>query len=257
LEHCEWELVECRDCAQVFHKRLLKEEWEERRFSEWMTEDAMRRYEAEHGTNVPDAVFQRSRRDVDRLLCLEKMTRALRNGDALRILDFGCGWGRFISFGTLFGFDAHGIDRSSARLGRTKSPGRVFPSLQSYCAEVEQPPHAVTLIQVLEHLREPSEVLRAIHALLVASGFLVLEVPNCEGIRQIRTHDDLIIDGIDHINAFTPATLAGIARNAGFVPIKPPTAHVTADFLRVAKREARRLVRLIQRPNTEQFFRRV
>lgn len=256
LQRCEWELVECGDCSQVFHKRVLNDEWEQHRFSRWMTEDAIRRFEAANGSQKPEMLFGSSCVDIGKLLCLEKMTRALRKGEALRILDFGCGWGQFIALASLLGFEAYGIDRSVARLDGSKSRNRVFASWEAYRAEVETLPHVVTLFEVLEHLRSPIEILHMIHSQIVPFGLLVLEVPNCEGIRQIRTPEDLKVDGIDHINAFTPATLIGIARRAGFEPVTPPIAQVTADFRRLLKREARRLLKRFLRPTTQCYFRR-
>jgi 2-polyprenyl-3-methyl-5-hydroxy-6-metoxy-1,4-benzoquinol methylase len=222
-----------------------------------MTEDAIRRFEAANGTHKPETIFRGTCVDIGKLLCLEKMTRSVRKGEALRILDFGCGWGRFVALASLLGFEAYGIDRSVARLDGSRSPNRVFPSWEAYRAEVGAPPHVVTLFEVLEHLRSPIETLRMIHSQMVSSGLLVLEVPNCEGIRQIHTPDDLKVDGIDHVNAFTPRTLMGIARRAGFEPIAPPIAQVTADFWRVVKREARRIFRHLLRPTTQCYFRRI
>jgi hypothetical protein len=258
LQGCAWELVTCRGCGTVFHKRVLTEAWDQRRFSDWMTEDAIARHEAASGEDSPRGKLDHARHDIDRLLCIEKLTRSLRNGEVLRLLDFGCGWGRFVAFGELCGFAAHGIDRSSARRGRTESPGRVFPSLEEYRAQVGRLPHAVTLFEVLEHLFDPGAVLRALHAVLVPGGILVTEVPNCAGLRRLRTRRDLALaDGLDHINAFSPQSLTKLVRAAGFEPLRAPTAQVSADWLRVWKREVRRVVDLVRGPNTQQFFRRL
>ena len=257
LQDCEWELVECAKCNQIFHKRLLTPEWEDRRFAKWMTKEAIERFEEQRGGRTPHAQFHRARGYVDHLLCLEKMTRGLRNGEALRILDFGCGWGQSVAVAGLFGCEAYGIDRHNARRDSSRGLGTVYASLEEYRANVARPVHVATMFEVLEHLPAPAEVLRELQDLIVPSGLLVLEVPDASGVRQIRTDRDLVVDGIDHLNAFTPATLTGIAERAGFVRIRPSTAHVTADFFRVAKREFRRLVRRFQGPTTRGVFRRV
>lgn len=258
LESCAWELVRCDDCETLFHKRILDDKWNARRFSDWMTEDAIARFEIEHGLNTPAVELERSKHDLDRLLCIEKMTRQMRKGSPLTVLDFGCGWGRFVALGALLGFEAYGVDRSTARLNGTKSPGRIFTSLEEYRERIAKPPHAVTLFEVLEHLEDPLSILRDIHAELRPGGVLVVEVPNCDRLRAITTAQDLgMADGIDHINAFTPKSLTQLVRRAGFEPVRPPTAQVTADWLRSLKREARRLVGRFRRPSTQQFFRRV
>jgi SAM-dependent methyltransferase len=258
LEDCEWELVECRDCGQVFHKRILTPEWDERRHAEWMTKEAMDRFEEVHGYRRPQAIFDRARSDVERLLCLEKLTRGLRNGDTLRLLDFGCGWGRLVTLANLFGFSAHGVDRSNARrAGQQGGLGTVFASLDEYVAQEPRPVHVVCLLQVLEHVIAPMEILHALHEVMIPGGILLLEVPDATGLSKINTDRDLVADGLDHLNAFTPRTLLELGKRAGFSPIARETAHVTADFRKLVKREVRRVLEPILSRTTAQFFRRI
>ncbi len=258
LEGCTWELVECKKCGQVFHKRVMTNEWEDRRFSHWMTREAIDRFEIDRGAREPNVIFDRARGEVDMILCLERMTRATRGRAALRLLDFGCGWGRFVALSALFGFEAYGIDRHEARRGAGGSIGSVLADLQEYRDNISRPLHVATMFQVLEHLHDPMHVLRALHDLIVPNGLLVLEVPNGSGLRQLQSARDLeVCDGIDHINAFSPTSLVGIARRAGFVPVQRVTAHVTADFLRVVKREARRLLARFRKRTTNVIFTRV
>jgi SAM-dependent methyltransferase len=252
-----WELVACRDCGTAFHRKVLTESWDNRRFAEWMTEEAIAAFEARHGGHSPAHRLDGARHDIDRLLCIEKLTRPVRGAEPLRLLDFGCGWGRFVAFAELFGFDAHGIDRSSARRARSLSPDRIFPSLDDYRAQVGKPAHAATLFEVLEHLYDPAAVVRAVHAELVPGGILVAEVPNCAKLRRLRTPADLALaDGLDHINAFSPRSLQGLVERAGFERVRPPTAQLSADWARVVKREIRRVVDRFRPPGTQQFFRR-
>jgi hypothetical protein len=83
-----------------------------------------------------------------------------------------------------------------------------------------------------------------------------LEVPNCSGIERIKTPEAYrAVDGIDHINAFSPATLRAFAARAGFAPVRAPVAHVTTDPARVVKREIKRAVRRFLRPTTEVWLR--
>ncbi len=258
LQSCSWELVECRDCSTAFHKRVLTESWDNRRFAEWMTEEAIAAFEDAHEGHAPAQRFDDARHDIDRLLCIEKLTRPLRGAEPVRLLDFGCGWGRFVAFAELFGFDAYGIDRSSARRARSLSPDRVFPSLADYRARVGKPAHAATVFEVLEHLYDPAAVLRGLHAELIPGGILVAEVPDCGKLRGLRTRADLVLaDGLDHINAFSPLSLRRLVERAGFERVHAPTAQLSADWHRVVKRELRRVVDFVRPPSTQQFFRRI
>jgi len=258
VRDCVWELVECRDCGTAFHKRVLAEAWEQRRFREWMTEEAIARFESETGHDSPAANLDHARHDVDRILGIEKLTRRVRGDEVLRLLDFGCGWGRFVALAELFGFEAYGIDRSAPRRASSFRPGRVFAGLEDYRAQVGKSLHAVTLFEVLEHLFEPAAVLRAIHAELVPGGILVAETPNCANLRRLRTPADLrLADGLDHINAFSPRSLTALVERVGFARVRAPTVQIAADWKRVVKREARRVVDALRGPSTQQFFRRL
>jgi hypothetical protein len=91
---------------------------------------------------------------------------------------------------------------------------------------------------------------------LIAGGILVLETPDCSGVKGIFTHDDYKqINPLDHINGFTPKTMRGFAERLGFESIVKPVSHVTCDPVRVAKTEIKRLISGVLRPTTDQYFR--
>lgn len=257
LEKCEYILVECENCRQVFHKRFLNPEWQERRFNDWMTSNAIHRFAEMHGLNSPTAIFDKSRTIIDHLLCLERLTRSLRKpNERLRILDFGCGWGEFIKIGETLGFETYGIDVHEPRRFANEKR-KVFTSFEDFNSEIKKPMHAITLFQVLEHLEEPKKTLQKAYEHLVPSGILILEVPNCSKITEIKTQDDLIIDGIDHINAFTPKTLTKIAELSGFTQIRQPIAQVSVDYKRIIQREIKRYLRYFLGSSTHQYFKRL
>ncbi len=256
LENCEWTLVQCMDCKQIFHQKILSPEWEEVRFNKWMTADAIHRFEIIHGTTTPAAIFNKGRKNIDHLLCLEKLTRSLRKeNETLKILDFGCGWGDFIALGEMLGFETYGIDAHAARRHDNKKKN-IFSNFKDFIFETDKKMHAITLFQVLEHLHEPKKILSSAFDCLIPSGILILEVPDCSNITKIKTQKDLIISGIDHINGFTPQTLRKIAKKSGFTQIRQPIAHISADLKRIIKREQKRYARYLIGSSTNLYFRR-
>jgi 2-polyprenyl-3-methyl-5-hydroxy-6-metoxy-1,4-benzoquinol methylase len=183
------------------------------------------------------------------VLRLELLTREIRSG-ALRLLDFGCGHGGFVAMCRLYGFDAIGVDRSSAKRSNASVP--IVAGLDA----VDGPFHAVTLFEVLQHLDDPRGALATLAPRLVRGGVLVLETPDCSGVTAIRTHSDYLkIHPLDHINGFMPQSLRHLAERVGFAPIDRPTAHVTAERLRVARGEVKRVIGGLMRPTTQQYFR--
>jgi|GEM_PF-6433941 len=235
LQNATWSLVRCDDCAQVFQKRILTDAWNERRFSQWMSTDAIRAFEEKLGPAFPRE-FGAAARHVEHVLRIEKLTRPVRqSGEAVRILDFGCGFGGFLEACAHFGFEASGVDRAPAR--RDASSVKIMPSLPPAGGP---PYHAITLFEVLEHVDAPSDILAALSERLIKGGILVLETPDCAGVTNIKTRDDYLkIHPLEHINAFTHGTLKSIAARNGFTLISRGPALVTENPLRAAKTLAR------------------
>jgi len=252
----EWAYVRCRGCGQMFQKWLLTPEWQEIRFRDWMSDAAIREFERVRGLDRPEATFAKAREHVKHILQIERLTRSLRGSDAIRLLDFGCGWGDFLEAADHFGFKAFGIDRSPDR--RKASLGRgvtVVADLPAARAAADGPFHAVTLFQVLEHVEEPLPLLESIREAMAPGGILVLEVPNCEGVGKLSSLSDYYnIHPLEHINCFTKDSLIAIAARAGFRRVTPPVAQVTTDPIKVAKGEVRRLLPGLKSTATNQYF---
>ena len=85
---------------------------------------------------------------------------------------------------------------------------------------------------VLEHVESPHRFLRKVHQLLEPSGLLVLFVPAISSVGGLALHRLPWIGryfvgylASDHINAFTPSTVAFTCERAGF-----ETIEVTPSF---------------------------
>lgn len=241
-----WSYVRCDACGQAFHRNILNEAWNERRFSKWMSQEAIAAFAA--GTRTPDNLLLQGRSYAGHILRLFKLTKEVRGGTPVRVLDFGCGYGEFLQACSLFGFDAHGVDRSAAK--RDNGRVSIHESLASLPAGKF---HAITLFQVLEHLDDPMSVLIDLRTRVMDGGLLVLETPDCTGVTDIRTLSDYRnIHPLEHINGFTPSTMSRMAERAGFASLRRPPAFVTTDLLKVARSTAGSVLR---RPTTEQYFR--
>lgn len=255
ISESRWSFVRCSNCSLKFHRNVLTPEWNEIRFSQWMTQAAIEEFEeTRKGTNDD---FERGRRNVEHALSLEKETRTVRGDDPVRVLDFGCGWGAFLAVCQNFGFVGVGVDRSAAR--RAGSQGvRIYAKLEDLDAipELGEGFHAITLFEVLEHLDDPLRVLNELAKYLVKGGILVLETPDCSGVTGIQTEQDYrSIHPLDHINGFEPRTLRDMARRAGFDLIKPTVVQVSSEPFKVLKREVKRVLRPLLRPSTQMYFR--
>ena len=253
VEHETWEFVQCADCSQKFHKRILNDEWLDICYSEWISAESI---EAFHLALGADAKLERAKHFIERALLVEKSTRSLRGADDPKILDYGCGDGDFLACCELMGFECTGVDFSDARRKRRKTS--FYPSLEDLASDYDSDApafDAITMFEVLEHLAEPLETLRSLTKLLKKGGVFILETPNCKTVVDIKSKQDYrLIHPLSHINGFTAETMKTIAAAAGLQPLSPGTAQVSADFKRVVKREVRRLVQPFRPQGTQMFF---
>lgn len=250
-----WSYVQCSECQQAFQKYILTPEWNERRFSQWMSQDAIAAFELKYKT--PTHLFEKATRHTQHVLQLELLTRELRGETPVRLLDFGCGYGEFLAMCDLYGFDAYGVDRSSAKRGNSRF-SNILPEIEDLNSLSNPTFHVITLFEVLEHLDDPKSLLEVLSQYLVPNGILVLETPDCTGVTGITSHDHYLkIHPLEHINGFTPESMRKFAERLGFVQIAKPVSHVTTDPIRVAKTEIKRVIGGVMSAHTQQYFRKV
>jgi SAM-dependent methyltransferase len=231
-----WSLVECCDCRQRFHRNILSPEWNEVRFSKWMSEDAIRQFEAEHSESFDAA------RHVEHVLRLREL-------GVRKVLDFGCGFGEFLEMCRLFGLEAHGVDRSNVR--RSGAGVQIHAELSGVPGAFD----AIAMFEVLEHLDDPLAMLKTLRARLKPDGIMIVEVPDTTGVNGIYDRESYHkIHPLDHINAFTPETLVGIMRRVGFEPTEKQSAFVTLSLNQVVKNIAKSK---LKPRSTQRYFRAV
>lgn len=134
-----------------------------------------------------------------------------------RLLEIGCGKGRFLDVAKKRGFQIYGIEPSprsfafaSARLGSAIAPIGLdeinnlteFPGKYDY----------VMLWHVLEHLDDPHIVLSQIKGLLTSKGRVVIAVPNFASFQACLGKADWYhLDPPRHLHHFTPESLRILA----------------------------------------------
>lgn len=132
-----------------------------------------------------------------------------------RVLEVGCATGQLLRYFKDGGWDAIGVEptRSFAEYGR-KAHG--LPILTAFFEEADLAPgfDLIILSQVLEHLQEPQTMLARARELLGATGRLYVSVPYSETYLPIRPARELFIS--THFYAFSPVSLANLARRCGF-----------------------------------------
>jgi SAM-dependent methyltransferase len=162
----------------------------------------------------------RSWRDqAEKVVLLEK---SVRRG---RILDVGCGDGRF-----LWGLDPGRWRRTGVEFAapvveivRSRMPDLDLIAGDIFTERLPQSSFDVlTMWHVLEHLHDPQAVLRRAHGLLEAGGWLFISVPNIAGLQALifRSHWYGFDDVPRHLYHFSPQALRLLLEGAGFQDLR-------------------------------------
>jgi SAM-dependent methyltransferase len=144
-----------------------------------------------------------------------------------KLLDVGCLWGSFLDSARQVGFQVTGIEP----YGPAAAYARNVLKLDVSCGSVKTVAlpassfDVVTVLDVIEHLREPVEELRSVFRLLKPKGVLVVVTPNVDGLpvrilglkRRMFRQPWCPIDDLPwHLWGFTPRTIAGAVIRAGY-----------------------------------------
>lgn len=100
-----------------------------------------------------------------------------------RFLDIGCGFGWLLDEARQRGWETYGIEASDVACRHAWEMGLevkngYFPEISYEDRKMD----VVSLMEVLEHVEKPREILSAIRRILKPGGLLVLSVPNSDGL---------------------------------------------------------------------------
>lgn len=140
------------------------------------------------------------------------------------LLDFGCGPGNFASFISQEGWRTIGIEPSdeAADVARNTLGATVYESLDACrMSEGDIRFEAVTLLNVLEHVQDPSLILQTLKGVLKDGATIVIRVPNDFTILQHAAQQKLDakpwwIAIPDHIHYFNFESLTNFLTMHGF-----------------------------------------
>jgi SAM-dependent methyltransferase len=134
-----------------------------------------------------------------------------------RLLDVGCGKGRFLAAASAAGWEVLGIEFAPASAEAARAAYGVevvvgdFPELP-----LEGSFDAVTMWHVLEHLSDPSAALARAADLLRPGGRIVVSVPNIDSL-QARLGGErwFHLDVPRHLFHFSPRSLSALVERVG------------------------------------------
>lgn len=215
----EGPLLRCPDCGQLVSQVSTERYWE-----------TMRQFDRTD-FNQPAGRELKRRFTVARRR-LATIARFLnQNPREVRLLDVGCSRGQFIAAAGGLGFNAEGVEPAPQVAAAARAAGlKVHQGLLEDQRFAASSFDAVTLFEVIEHLKEPRPLLAECRRILSPGGVLVLSTGNTAswtaaamGARWDYFH---IARDAGHVCFYNPASVARLAANCGFDAVRIETARV-------------------------------
>lgn len=177
----------------------------------------------------------------------ERLIGPLRHelGERPRLLDCGAATGYLMEVAAEAAMEPYGVELSEfgARCIAEKfGPGRVF------CGPFEQASFegadreffdVITMIDFIEHVRDPAAILAKAYRLLRPGGRILMLTPNAASLSRRLMGPRWLHYKIEHLSYFTPAGLSRCLERSGFTRARVGAAWKTMNIHYVAHQLAR------------------
>ena len=135
-------------------------------------------------------------------------------------LDVGFGNGVLLFTAKEFGYEPIGVDLRKDGVATLKAEG-----IQAHCdlvqnIEFEKPMSVVSMMDVLEHIPYPKEVLRHVHSIMDKNGCLLVSMPNSESwLWKVwsKQGKNPYFNTIEHFHNFSRTRLVSLLEECGFI----------------------------------------
>lgn len=131
-------------------------------------------------------------------------------------LDIGCSAGRTVAMFQKMGWSAHGIDLDPEAIQFGQSHGlRVRSSSIGDLISNREKYHLITLIDVIEHVVDPKQLLEEIKQLMTPGAVLYIKTPAADSLPH-RFIGDAWLESAEHLQFFSRHTLQRLLSDCGF-----------------------------------------
>jgi 2-polyprenyl-3-methyl-5-hydroxy-6-metoxy-1,4-benzoquinol methylase len=214
----EVKIVKCRNCELICRNPRLKENLNR----EFYSYD----YYGDYAGIEERISAARINLFENTLLKLEKKRQARSN----KLLDVGCGQGNFLKLARDYGWRVNGVElaRSACEYGKVNFNLDILNTGIEEAHFKENSFDVITLWNVLDHLRNPLEMLKEAYRILEPDGILIIRVPNVTFHILVHRIFPLINKFCKSLNdpsiivnyGFSVKTIKKILHEAGFCNIK-------------------------------------
>lgn len=205
----EGALLRCTACGQLLSQCTEARYWE-----------SMQEFDDPQGT-LPNARsearrFRRSKKFLDRIAALLRQPPS-----QIRLLDVGCSSGAFLGAAVQLGYAAEGVEPAPKAAATAQAAGlRVKQGLLHEVGYADGQFDAVTLFEVIEHLKHPQELLEECRRILRPGGILLVGTGNAASWSMAAMgakweYLSIAAHG-GHVSFFSPHSMKVLAQRTGF-----------------------------------------
>jgi 2-polyprenyl-3-methyl-5-hydroxy-6-metoxy-1,4-benzoquinol methylase len=204
----EGPVLRCSNCGQWISQCTEERYWQ-----------SMQEFNDPRGT-LPDARSQARAFRRHQKFLRQVVTLLRRRPSEVRLLDVGCSSGAFLGSAIQLGFLAQGVEPAPKAAQTAQASGlKVFQGLLHEAHFDAGQFDAITLLEVIEHLREPLPLLQESVRLLRPGGVMLIGTANTDSWQATafgKNWDYLQIERHGgHVSFFNPRSLALLASTVG------------------------------------------
>lgn len=150
---------------------------------------------------------------------IKRIKRYKRSG---RLLEIGCSAGLFIDEARKAGFSAEGVELSdwAVNHAREKFGLTVFHGALELASFADQSFDVIVLLDVIEHLIDPKQLLLTARRLLKNNGIIYISTPNIDSFVARRMKSKWWGINFFHLFYFSRTTLSQLLESVNYVPKK-------------------------------------
>lgn len=203
----EGPLLECANCGQLLSGCNAAQ-----------YDDALQMWNTAHGTSPQPRAVRRYREVVTRRL--RKAEQLLGRRKGMNLLDVGCSSGALLAIAKDRGFKVWGVEPAHEAAQTAIRAG--FQVHEGYLSDARYPSghfDVITLFEIVEHLRDPVEVVAECARILKPGGVLVVNTPNAHSWSAETLGgqwEGFSLFGLGgHISFFSPRSMGELAKRTG------------------------------------------
>lgn len=144
---------------------------------------------------------------------LDVVSRWVKSG---RLLDIGAGTGMLVEQALMCGFQAEGVEPSEWMARQARERGLPVTSCVLPDIRIKGEYQAITLVDVIEHVDNPADLLSHVNDILAPDGYLLLVTPDVSSIAARLMGSRWWHFRIAHISYFTPGTIELLLQRCGY-----------------------------------------